>query len=74
MPKQMALLGVPTTKKLAKEDEKDVINPTFHTLTWASVAMGRTMGPRAATVAPSLMKLVIVPVSRLTPMTSPSPR
>ena len=38
MPKQMALLGVPTTRKLAKEEEKDVIRPTLTTLT--SVAGG----------------------------------
>ena len=46
MPNAMALLGVPTTRKFANEEEKAVARPTFHTLTLASVAMGKTIGPR----------------------------
>ena len=37
------------------------------------VAMGTVMGPTAATVAPSLMKLVMTPVMRLVAMQRPSP-
>ena len=62
----MALLGVPTTRKLAKDEEKEVISPTFHMLISARVAMGRTIGPSAATVAPDVVVGLPAVVTRLT--------
>ena len=55
------------------DDEKAVASPTISGDVPERVAMGTVMGPIAATVAPSLMKLVRMPVMRLVEMQRPVP-
>jgi hypothetical protein len=57
----------------AKDDAKAVESPTIHMCVPEIVAMGTVMGPMAETVAPSLMKFVVIPVNRLEAMANPEP-
>lgn len=69
----MALFGVPMIRMCANEDAKAVASPTINGDDPESVAIGIVMGPTAATVAPSLIKLVKKPVIRLVETQSPVP-
>ncbi len=73
MLKTMALFGVPMISMWAKDDAKAVANPTISGEVPERVAIGTVMGPTAATVAPSLIKLVSIPVIKLVEMQSPVP-
>ena len=57
----------------AKEDAKAVASPTITGEVPERVAMGTVIGPTAATVAPSLMKLVRIPVIKLVEIHKPTP-
>ena len=57
----------------AKEDAKAVARPTMTGEVPDSVPIGTVIGPIAATVAPSLIKLVRMPLMRLHEMQSPVP-
>ena len=57
----------------AKEEAKAVAKPIIQGCVPDIVAMGTIIGPIADTAAPSLMKLVAIPVNRLVAMASPSP-
>jgi hypothetical protein len=62
----MALFGVPMMRQFAKEEANAVARPTFiGSACGAIAAMGTVTGPRADTVAPSLMKFVVTPVKKL---------
>ena len=52
------IVGGSHNQKVGERRKKmHTTRPSFQTLTCAKVAMGSTMGPSAATVAPSLMKV-----------------
>jgi len=57
----------------ANEDAKAVASPTITGAVPERVAMGTVIGPTAATVAPSLIKLVRIPVIKLVDMHKPAP-
>ena len=73
MLKTMALFGVPMISIWANDDAKAVARPTISGEVPERVAIGTVMGPTAATVAPSLIKLVRIPVIKLVEMQSPVP-
>ena len=69
----MALLGVPIMRRCANDEENAVASPTMIGEVPERVAMGTVIGPTAATVAPSLIKLVRMPVIKLVDMQRPMP-
>ena len=71
--KTIALLGLPMISICANEDAKAVASPTISGDVPESVAIGTVIGPTAATVAPSLIKLVKMPVIKLLDIQRPVP-
>ena len=57
----------------ANEEAKAVASPTIIGDVPDNVAIGTVIGPTAATVAPSLIKLVNTPVTKLVEIDSPIP-
>ena len=73
MLKTIALFGVPMINMWANEEAKAVASPTMSGEVPDRVAIGTVIGPTAATVAPSLIKFVRIPVMKLVEMQSPVP-